>query len=292
LIIGSAVAVGAVIANDFFQKVTINTSPNEPIGSSLLRESFEFEPIKLGINGAIKKQGKRPTKRLIELSNGINLETIIIPEGEFLMGSPDSDKNSIYNEMPIHKVSVGNIYMGRYPITQEQYKALMGNNPSEFKGDKLPVEHVSRENAQRFCSELSQKSKRKYRLPSEAEWEYACRAGTTTPFYFGEVISDTVVNYNRKYGKTSEVGRFPANDFGLHDMHGNVWEWCEDNWHEDYNEALTNGRVWLNGKDTAQILRGGSWDHDFKYCRSAFRGIHHSGNSQGYNGFRVVLEVT
>jgi eukaryotic-like serine/threonine-protein kinase len=245
------------------------------------------------VHGVVEKRYKRTTKRFTEeLSNGVNLETVRIPDGEFLMGSPDSDKNSVYNEMPIHKVSVSNIYMGRYPITQEQYKALMGNNPSEFKGEKLPVEHVSRENAQIFCRKLSQQSKRKYRLPSEAEWEYACRAGTKTPFYFGEVISNKFVNYNKSYSKTSVVGIFPPNDFGLQDMHGNVWEWCEDNWHEDYNKSPVNGRVWHNGKDTAQVLRGGSWYHDFNYCRSAFRGIHYLGSSHGYNGFRVVLEVT
>jgi eukaryotic-like serine/threonine-protein kinase len=258
-----------------------------------LIHSFEFEVIKLDVHGVFEQKYKRTAKKFTEeLIDGINLETVRIPDGKFFMGSPLSDKNSIYNEIPIHEVSVGNIYMGRYPITQEQYIALMGQNPSEFRGDKLPVEHVSREDAQIFCLKLSQKFKRKYRLPSEAEWEYACRAETTTPFYFGEAISDKFVNYNKSAGKTSIVGTFPANNFGLQDMHGNVWEWCEDNWHENYKEAPANGRVWHNGKDTAQILRGGSWDHDFKYCRSAFRGTHYLDKLPGYNGFRVVLEVT
>jgi formylglycine-generating enzyme required for sulfatase activity len=293
-IIGLAAGVFTTIqaVNNFFKAGIFNAFQNKSIDPSSIH-LFEFKVIRLDVHGVVEQQYKGTAKKITEeLSNGIDLEVVKIPGGEFLMGSRESDKSSIDNERPIHKVNIGNIYMGRYPITQEQYKALMGNNPSHFKGEKLPVEHVSRENAQTFCRKLSQQSKRKYRLPSEAEWEYACRAGSKTPFYFGEVISDKVVNYNKSNSKTSVVGIFPANNFGLQDMHGNVWEWCEDNWHEDYNEAPTNGRAWHNEKNNVQILRGGSWDYGFEYCRSAFRGTHYLGNSHGYNGFRVVLEVS
>ncbi len=190
------------------------------------------------------------------------------------MGSPATEKDRTNDEGPQHEVSIQPFYMGRFAVTQAQWQAVMGNNPSNFKGDKRPVEQITWHQAREFCQKLSQQMGRQYRLPSEAEWEYACRAGTTTPFYFGETITPALVNYdgNFPYGaaakgqyreSTTDVGSFPPNAFGLYDMHGNVCEWCQDKWHENYSGAPTDGSAWeakRNENDNrSRLLRGGSW---------------------------------
>ncbi|KHG42439.1 hypothetical protein OA07_05195 [Aphanizomenon flos-aquae 2012/KM1/D3] len=172
----------------------------------------------------------------------------------------------------------------------------MGNNPAYFKGNNRPVEYVSWNNAVNFCQKLSQKTGKNYKLPSEAQWEYACRAGTTTPFYFGESITPDLVNYNGNYAyaaapkgqyrkQTTDVGTFPPNAFGLYDMHGNVWEWCEDDWQENYINAPINGSA-LISRSSKNLLRGGSWGFNPGNCRSAYRGDYYL-DYDGI-GFRVV----
>jgi formylglycine-generating enzyme required for sulfatase activity len=190
--------------------------------------------------------------------------------------------------------------MGKFAVTQEQYQQIMGKNPANFKGAKRPVERVSWNDAVEFCSKLSQKTGRKYRLPSEAEWEYACRAGTTTPFHFGETITSDLANY---YGsstyasepkgnyrqQTTDVGSFQvANAFGLYDMHGNVWEWCQDDWHNDYTGAPTDGSAWSRQSSNTKLLRGGSWNNNPEYCRSAFRNYSILDSNHNNIGFRDV----
>jgi formylglycine-generating enzyme required for sulfatase activity len=186
-------------------------------------------------------------------------------------------------------VTVSEFFLGQMLVTQSQWQAIMGNNPSKFQGDsRLPVEQVSWLYAMDFCQKLSQKTGRTYRLPSEAEWEYACRAGTTTPFAFGETITPAVVNYNgnNTYAKaargeyrqkTTVVGSFPANLFGLYDMHGNLWEWCLDEWSDNYDGAPADGiprrNITLRDHSKAHVLRGSSWIGDPRECRSAFRGM-------------------
>jgi formylglycine-generating enzyme required for sulfatase activity len=209
------------------------------------------------------------------------------------MGSPESEPERHSDESPQHPVSVNSFYLGRYPITQAQWKAVtalpqieieLNPDPSHFKGDNRPVERISRYEAKEFCARLTEKTKRLYRLPTEAEWEYACRAGTTTPFHFGENITPDLANYDGNYTyqdglkgefreETTPVNHFDfPNAFGLHDMHGNVWEWCEDHWHDDHSEAPTDGKARLAGKkDTNRVLRGGSWNLNPRYCRSAIR---------------------
>jgi len=201
--------------------------------------------------------------------------------------------------------------MSKFVVTQAQYEAVMGKNPSHFKGNifsegaNRPVETVSWNDAVEFCQKLSVKAKRQFRLPSEAEWEYACRAGTTTPFYFGDTISTDQANYNGNhiYGsgkkgeyreKTTDVSSFPPNAFGLHDMHGNVWEWCLDHYHSSYQGASTDGHAWVD-KDakssTSRLIRGGSWNYFPRFCRSAFRiGIAPDGTDDVI-GFRVVCSA-
>ncbi|NJK41663.1 MAG: formylglycine-generating enzyme family protein [Acaryochloridaceae cyanobacterium SU_2_1] len=224
-----------------------------------------------------------------------------IPSGTFTMGSPTSELQRDSDEDPQHKVTVPAFYLGKYPVTQAQWQAIMGSNPSSFKGANRPVENINWNEAVEFCQKLSQKSGKEYRLPSEAEWEYACRAGTTSPFYFGETITPKIANYAgiSSYGsgpqgdyreQTTEVGSFPPNAFGLYDMHGNVWEWCQDTWHDDYTGAPKDGSAWINENDNySRILRGGSWFDIPRSCRSADRSRDDPGDRNYYFGFRLAL---
>jgi eukaryotic-like serine/threonine-protein kinase len=242
-----------------------------------------------------KKSNSKAERFTENLGNGVSLEMVYVPGVSFTMGSEEHD-----SEKPRHLVNVPDFYMGRYQVTQEQYLMIMGKNPAKWQDAKLPVEQVSWNDAQAFCQKLSAKTGKKYRLPSEAEWEYACRAKTDTPFYFGETITTELANYNGnsvyKSGvkdiyreKTTPVGSFPANGFGLYDMHGNVWEWCEDKWHENYQGAPTDGSAWINGNDNDyRLLRGGSWYSDPYYCRSAVRNRWSADNGVYIIGFRLV----
>ena len=218
-----------------------------------------------------------------DLGNGIALEMVAIPGGDLLMGSPENEEGRYENEGPQHRVTVSPFWMGKYPVTQAQYLTVMGQNPSFFKdSDQLPVEQVSWHDAQAFCDRLSQLTERTYRLPSEAEWEYACRAGTTTAYHFGQELTSHTANFGGRFKKTTEVGKFPSNAFGLYDMHGNAWEWCADIWHENYLGAPPGGTPWIKGGDSSRrVLRGGSWDDDPWDCRSALR-------SRGQPDVRVI----
>ena len=211
--------------------------------------SFSFEVVKVNDRGNIVNRENHPAQYFTEdLGNGVTLDMVYIPGGTFMMGSPESEKERRDGERPQHRVTVPAFFMAKYLVTQQQWKAVMGNNLSHFKGANRPVERVSWNDAVKFCQKLSQKTGRDYLLPSEAEWEYACRARTSTPFYLGETITTDLANYNGNYtygnepkgkyrGETTDVGIFPPNAFGLYDMHGNVWEWCADYWHENYNGA-------------------------------------------------------
>ncbi len=240
-----------------------------------------------------------------DLGQGVMLEIVSIPGGTFLMGSPENEVKRRDNESPQHEVTLPPFCMSKYPITQDQYQAIMGENPSHFQGRNRPVECVSWYDATEFCQKLSQKTGKTYRLPSESQWEYACRAGTTTPFYFGETITTDLVNYNGNYtygkapkGKyreqTTNVGSFPPNVFGLYDMHGNVWELCADDWHNNYEGAPTDGSAWLELNDEKKLyalLRGGSWFFLPDICRSAFRFNYIGRDNYSYNiSFRVVCD--
>jgi eukaryotic-like serine/threonine-protein kinase len=257
--------------------------------TELVEELLEWE---------VKKSYGQAERFIENLGEDIELEMVYIPEGSFMMGSEEYE-----SEKPRHVVMMPSFYMGKFQVTQEQYLQIMGTNPAEWQDAKLPVEQVSWNDSQVFCRKLSAKTGKKYRLPSEAEWEYACRAKTDTPFYFGETISLDVLNYdgNQVYKsemrgisrkKTTPVGSFPANSFGLYDMHGNVWEWCEDKWHENYQGAPTDGSAWISGDNndshSVRLLRGGSWLSDLVTCRSADRNRWSADNKDDNIGFRVV----
>ena len=284
---------------------TSNSSRGEGIKTQETKlQVFTFEVITVNSNGQEVKREQGEAEYFTEdLGNGITLEMVSIPGGSFKMGSPLGEKNRRDSESPQHEVTVPAYFMGKYQVTQEQYQQVMGKNPSHFKGNKRPVEMVSWNDAVEFCKKLSQKTGRTYRLPSEAEWEYACRAGTTTPFHFGETITGELANYRAseiyvsepkgEYRKeTTPVGQFPPNAFGLYDMHGNVWEWCQDTWHESYEGAPKDGSAWMDNDNRYRLLRGGSWLNNPGNCRSAYRRFYHSRGNDDFNiGFRVVCAV-
>jgi formylglycine-generating enzyme required for sulfatase activity len=282
----------------------------------------------------------------------VTLTLMRIPAGSFWMGAPEEEKGSVTWERPVHRVRVGEFLLGQTPVTQAQWRAVAAWEPKEGEkpwalpldpdpvgrlsradqllGDERPVVNVSWEEAQEFCRRLRQRQGKNFTLPSEAEWEYACRAGTTTPFHFGATLSTDLANYDGNYvygdgvkgiyrNHTTDVASFPANAWGLHDMHGNVWEWCADDWHGSYEGAPEDGRAWLDESLTKDVdspestsqaegsrrneitrrndlrgrprriklLRGGSWVHDPGFCRSAFRNNFSPDNRSGSVGFRV-----
>lgn len=233
------------------------------------------------------------------INPAVSLTMVQVPAGEFWMGAPPSEEGSHDREGPQRLVQVPMFFMGQTLVTQAQWQALMGKNPAIFRGSgSLPVEHVGYLEAQSFCERLSHQTGRKYRLPSEAEWEYACRAGSQTPFYYGEVLTTALANFDGKqvYGRgpsgqlryrTTPVGSFPANGFGLYDLHGNLWEWCADSWHDNYQGAPNDGTAWM-GKSHSHVLRGGAWLFGPRSCRSACRVKADVYAKVNYIGFRVV----
>ena len=284
-------------------------------------KEFEFETATLktssswfGISSTISLERRQLKSRCFseELAAGVTLDTIRIAGGTFMMGSPESEKDSHYDERPQHPVIVSPFLMAKFPVTQAQWRIVAGfpsvdrsldPDPSHFKGDDLPVERISWYDAVEFCQRLSYQTQRTYRLPSEAEWEYACRAGTDTPFYYGQTLIAQLANYDSTVSysfeptepareKTTPVGSFPANAFGLYDMHGNIWEWCADTWHDNYEDAPNNSNPWLGGdKENFAPLRGGTWSLDPSSCRSANRLKLNRIIDYKYFGFRVVLDI-
>ena len=297
--------------------IRVQNLPSPPNINNTLK-TFTFETVIVNSNGKITNRHQKQARFFTEnLGNGFTIDMIAIPGGSFVMGSHHTEVGGSEYERLEHNVNVATFFMGKYVVTQEQWQAVMGNYPSYFKGAKLPVEQVSWYDAVEFCQKLSQKTGKNYRLPSEAEWEYACRAGTTTPFYFGETITPDLVNYDgsNPYGaapkglyrrKTTDVGSFPPNAFGLYDMHGNVWEWCADPWHDNYQGAPQDGKVWdennndnlyqsydllvnIKNDERSRLLRGGSWFNVPAYCRAAYRLNNVAPGVRGNNfGFRVV----
>lgn len=243
------------------------------------------------------------------LGKGVNLEMVFIPSGEFMMGSPSSEKDREKDESPQHPVKINSFYISKYPITQIQWKTVsqfpkitryLKHKPASFKGDNYPVERVSWLDAQEFCKRVSKYTGRNYRLPTEAEWEYACRGNTKTPFSFGDVINTEVANYddenkeNKKKSekndkKTTPVDNFYPNPFGLYDLHGNVWEWCEDNYNSNYNLTPKDGSAYITSMmNQNRVVRGGSWSLSSNYCRSAKRNHYPANSIFNFIGFRLV----
>ena len=271
-----------------------------------VRSGSDFDKNMMGLIEFI-----RPLLNREDLDNGIFLDMVSIPGGSFMMGSderPDTKPIHRVTFSPFYRENYPAFYMGKYPVTQEQWRAIaqlpkiridLALDPSYFGGNKNnPVDSVTWDMAMEFCDRLSRKTGKDYRLPSEAEWEYACRAKTTTRFHFGDDPDPSMANFGGTLGRTSSVGGFPSNGFGLHDMHGNVWEWCRDDWHDDYKDkdCPTNGSPWLNNNNSQEqrksLIRGGSWSDGLGSC--AIRALY--GLREGIDfscppnriGFRVV----
>ena len=273
-----------------------DSSPLSTRSAAPVSPTFEFEVVTLevqtsglfGRNTELVKRSRRAKAEYFReaLGNNIFLDMISIPGGSFQMGAAKDEEGASSDEYPQHSVTIALFCMGKFAVTQAQWKAIatlpkinhdLNPDPANFKGANRPVEEISWFEAVEFCHRLTQKTGNSYRLPSEAEWEYACRAGTTTPFHFGETLSTDLANYNGNFtygsGKkgqdrrqTTDVGSFSPNAFGLYDMHGNVWEWCSESW----------------------LLRGGSWFNNPRVCRSAGRLRKSPENRNNVIGFRVV----
>jgi len=309
----------------FFEPDTTSSeTPVSPVLLALL--TFPFEIATMERNSTVEGQwtiNRQPGEAQLhpeKLGETLRLEIVAIPAGNFMMGSPTSEPERLSREEPQHKVQINDFYMGRYPVTQAQWRFVaelpqvdrkLNPEPSHFRTDERPVERISWFDAVEFCARLSQYTELEYRLPTEAEWEYACRAGTTTPFHFGATITPDLANYNEtlaydgtsSYDGASTYGEYRrqttpvdhygiANAFGLSDMHGNVWEWCQDHWHETYKGAPIDGIAWVSKNDKAKrILRGGSWINHPRSCRSAYRINIASAFTNNYVGFRVVCSA-
>ena len=249
----------------------------------------------LGFVGALSvnaQQVKAGKTEVIDLGKGVKLEMVLIPAGKFKMGSHASEEGRGIIETQHVVILTKPFYIGKYEVTQEQWETVMGNNPSYFKGAKLPVSSVSWDDCQKFIKKLNGVTKGKYRLPTEAEWEYACRAGTTTAYSFGSKITPKDANYGgSKIEKAVEVGNYKPNAFGLYDMHGNVWEWCEDR-KSDYpaGSVIDPKGPDPKGPETNpyRVLRGGSYFQDpDSYLRSACR-VWTADGGTGFLGFRLA----
>ena len=267
---------------------------------------FSYETVLVDTLGeVIHREQHVGSQHVEELGDNVALEMVSVPGGTFTMGFSEGEEKHRPEELPRHAVTVGPLYVSKYPITQIQWKTIMNNNPATFKGDTLPVETVSWHDAVEFCRRLATHSGHPYRLPTEAEWEYACRAGTSTPFYFGETITSKLANYNGTSlpyaneppgpfrNRLTEVGQFPPNIFGLYDMHGNVREWCADPWHKNYHDAPSKAAVWEEwGNSSLRVLRGGAWDFNCFSCRCSARNWRFPVFGSANIGFRVVYSAT
>jgi len=289
-------------------KPTVSGHPDLPL------QDFDFEVVTVNARGKIIKRQRHQAQFFSQdLGRRASLAMVAIPGGSFVMGAPETEQGSRERERPQHQVTVKPFYMSKYPITQAQWRAVaalpqinqpLKPNPSRFQGNQRPVEQVSWYDAQEFCARLARQTGMAYQLPTEAQWQYASRAGTTTPFYFGETITSKLANYQSSITYASErkgiyreqttpVGSFPPNVFGLYDMHGNVWEWSADLWHENYQDAPSDDKIWeLKDKSVEDnptgLSLGGSWATVPQHSRSAFRQSFHANLRLMNIGFRVV----
>jgi formylglycine-generating enzyme required for sulfatase activity len=307
-------------------------TPSEAANTTTLL-GYEFDVVTSDKQGKVAEMRKEQARYFAEaLSGGIILEMTEIPGGMFLMGSTEEEIEQVKRglgrgmekevkeqlierlrwETPQHVVKLPTFYMSKFEVTQAQWRAVASlpkvkrelmSDPSYFKGGARPVEQVSWEDAVEFCERLSRATGRKYRLPTEAEWEYAARAGTPWPFHFGATVTAAWANYHGKYPfaaaskganreQTVAVGSLGiANAFGLYDMHGNVWEWCLDSWHDSYFSSPADGRSWEeDGVSYLKVLRGGAWDSSAGESRVSSRNRITSSLRLNNAGFRIVAE--
>lgn len=310
---GFSVAFGLALAAGGYWLSTRWGKASQPLSTKSL-PAFSFTSATVDSRGRTLARKQKQAPHFVErLSSSNVLELVEIPAGGFWMGSVVAEEGHTPGEEPRHRVQVKAFLLGKYPITQAQWRKVaawpkvrleLNPSPSTFPGDDCPVETVSWHEAMEFCERLAARTGRRYRLPTEAEWEYACRAGTSTPFHFGGTLTPSLANFDglRPYAdavadtasqRTSPVGAFGvANAFGLFDMHGNVWEWCRDDWHGNYHGAPADGSAWTKGYETGlRVVRGGAWFNAARLCRSAYR-YYGAPDTRGNNcGFRVALDL-
>ncbi|WP_310484648.1 formylglycine-generating enzyme family protein [Chamaesiphon sp. VAR_48_metabat_403] len=263
--------------------------------------TYTFETVSVDNNGEISDRQPSSARCFSEsLGAEISLDLVAIPGGTFIMG----DNRHHQDERPLHQVTLPAFFIGKSPITVAQYRQIMGEDKGYGLGLDDPIEKISWHDALEFCTKLSHQTGRKYTLPSESQWEYACRAGTDTAFHFGDIITPDLVNYNGDYPyagaptganreRATPVGSFPPNAFGLSDMHGNVWEWCMDTYQPSYQGAPTDGSAWIDANATERdkrVMRGGAWDYVARGCRSAVRCSLAPDLRMNGCGLRVALE--
>ncbi len=269
-------------------------------------ESVTGPKVTAGVTGfkPIRKQLQLQTTHYLEkldLDENIDLDMVLVKGGTFLMGSPEDELESHVDEKPLHRVMLEAFFIGRYPVTQMQWQIVAKMPPvnrrltsdNKVSEGDYPVKQVCWHDAVEFCDRLTVHTGRQYRLPTESEWEFACRAGKTTPFYFGQTLSKEIATYDSNPASiggyegslpiTTRVTRTKiANGFGLSDMHGNIFEWCEDCWHDTYEYAPTDGSAWVDGNNSDRVVRGGAYYSPKKDCRSAFR--YHASPDVEYDG--------
>ena len=320
---GLGFALVAAALTPLLQNLQRRILVTQPESSPQLTRAFTFQTATVDRSGVVTLRDSEAQEYIEDLGNGLNLRMVAIRGGTFLMGQTEAEKIQLLKEygeqnyqtyldeeLPRHEVTIPDFFMGIFTVTQAQYQALMGENPSTFRGEDRPVETVSWDESVAFCDRLSTQTGRNYRLPTEAEWEYACRAGTTTPFAFGDMITPELANYDWKSSyngsptrssdprETQPVGSYPANAWGLYDMHGNVWEWCLDHWHSNYadkpEELKQDGSTaWLSSDESKnRLLRGGSWSDYAEACRSAYRARYAPDIRCSSYGFRVVCRAS
>ncbi|MEL6779489.1 MAG: SUMF1/EgtB/PvdO family nonheme iron enzyme [Cyanobacteria bacterium J06597_16] len=288
--------------------IQISTPPAQTLALrpiAVQRKSLKFETVQIDPQGkTVSRIGCESVAFTESVADGVTLEMVCIPGGSFVMGAPAGEEGACEGEWPQQEVSVPEFWMGRTVITRSQWQVFLNRDRTShhpnaiLSAPRRPVENVFWTDAVEFCQWLSQRSGRTYQLPSSAQWEYACRAGTTTPFYFGDTLTPALANYNGNYAygqgrrgvyrqQTTAVGSFPPNAFGLYDMHGNVWEWCVDGWHSLPTVENERDRIQqLSSKK--KFLRGGSWSYLPTNCRSAYRLNYPFHNRIDDTGFRVV----
>jgi eukaryotic-like serine/threonine-protein kinase len=313
-LLGGSATIGAIVLSQLTRRYVdmpkISSQLFSATPSPLPHVKTErYTSVKLNAQGQIIDKPQFQNESFAEdLGDGVSMTMVKIPAGTFMMGSPETEADRNLNESPQHQVTVPEFFLGQTLVTQEQWQQIVGNNPSYFKGDsKLPVENISWIDALDFCEQLSHKTGRKYRLPSEAEWEYAARAGTTTPFSYGNTIVPELANYEGNYPylraakgvyrqKTTLVRSFAPNPFGLYDMHGNLWEWCLDEYANNYRDAPTDGSasgdIISRAENKQRVMRGGSWGTYAHYCRSSHRDPYTASFRCHYIGVRVVCMLS
>ncbi len=308
--LGSLGAIGSFLIAKIIQPSEFELDSNQQINSGTIPTidrlaTLPVTSVKLNNKGdIIDRPQSRSDVFQEDLGNGIYLTMVRIPPGTFTMGSPDLEEGEEANEQPAHQAKIPGFYLGQTLVTQSQWAEIFPDKAVGSRGDKqLPVSEVSWLDAIEFCELLTTKTGKTYRLPSESEWEYACRANTTNPFAYGDTILPSIVNYDAMSpyqqapkgvfrGKSTPVASFPPNLFGLYDMHGNLWEWCLDEWFDNYKNAPADGSarsdLGTHNEQSQRVVRGGSWFSYGSRCRAATRASLSASFRHEHYGFRVV----